>query len=161
VSDQAGADGVTRIVEVGAKDETERAATAECWVTTTREAVGHLVAGTKKGDPIQTAKIAGVIGVKQTPALLPHCHPIRVTGAEVIVEPEEAAGRLRVETTVRATDRTGVEMEALTAAAVAALSLYDTAKAFDRSARIDGLRLLRKSGGKSGDYVAETRGTTP
>ena len=115
----------------------------------------HLVAGTKKGDPIETAKIAGVIGVKQTPALLPHCHPIRVTGADVVVEPDEAAGRIRVETTVRATDRTGVEMEALTAAAVAALSLYDTAKAFDRAARIDGLRLLRKSGGKSGDYVAE------
>jgi len=127
VSEQAGADGVTRIVEVGAKPETERVATAECWVTTTSEAVGHLVAGTKKGDPIQTAKIAGVIGVKQTPALLPHCHPIRVTGADVTVEPDEAAGRLRV----------------------------DSAKAFDRAARIDGLRLLRKSGGKSGEYVAE------
>jgi cyclic pyranopterin phosphate synthase len=76
-----------------------------------------------------------------------------VTGADVTVEPDEAAGRLRVETTVRAIDRTGVEMEALTAAAVAALSLYDTAKAFDRAARIDGLRLLRKSGGKSGEYV--------
>lgn len=151
---QAGADGVTRIVEVGGKPETERVATAECWVTTTPEAVGHLVAGTKKGDPLQTAKIAGVIGVKQTPALLPHCHPVRVTGANVFVEPDEPGGRLRVETTVRAIDRTGVEMEALTAAAVAALSLYDTAKAFDRSARIDGLRLLAKSGGTSGDYVA-------
>jgi cyclic pyranopterin phosphate synthase len=154
-SDQAGADGVTRIVEVGDKPETERMATAECWVTTTAEAVGHLVAGTKKGDPIQTAKIAGVIGVKQTPALLPHCHPIRVTGADVTIEADEATGRLRVEATVRAVDRTGVEMEALTAAAVAALSLYDTAKAFDRSARIDGLRLLRKSGGTSGVYVAD------
>src|SRR5512134_2534825 len=122
---------------------------------TTPEAVGHLVAGTKKGDPIQTAKIAGVFGVKQTPALLPHCQPIRVTGADVVIEPDESVGRLRVETTVRATDRTGVEMEALTAAAVAALSLYDTAKAFDRAARIDGLRLLAKSGGKSGDYVAD------
>ncbi len=154
-SDQAGADGITRIVEVGAKAETDREAVAECVVTTTPEAVGHLVAGTKKGDPIATAKIAGVIGVKQTPALLPHCHPIRVTGAEVEIEPDEAAGTLRVRTTVRATDRTGVEMEALTAAAVAALSLYDTAKAFDRSARIDGLRLLAKSGGASGDYRAE------
>lgn len=152
---QAGADGVTRIVHVGAKPETERIATAECWVTTTPEAVEHLVAGTKKGDPIQTAKIAGIIGVKQTPALLPHCHPIRVTGAEVVIEPGRTDGRLRVETTVRAFDRTGVEMEALTSAAVAALSLYDTAKAFDRSARIDGLRLLAKAGGKSGDFVAD------
>ena len=154
-SDQAGADGVTRIVEVGAKPETAREATAECWVQMTPETVGQLVAGTKKGDPIQTAKIAGVIGVKETPRLLPHCHPIRVTGADVMIEPDASAGRIRVQTTVRAVDRTGVEMEALTAAAVAALSLYDTAKAFDRAARIDGLRLLVKSGGKSGDYRAE------
>jgi cyclic pyranopterin monophosphate synthase len=154
-SDQAGADGITRIVEVGAKPETEREATAECWITMTPEAVEQLLAGTKKGDPIQTAKIAGVIGVKETPRLLPHCHPIRVTGAEVELEPDATAGRIGVRTTVRAVDRTGVEMEALTAAAVAALSLYDTAKAFDRSARIDGLRLLAKSGGKSGPYRAE------
>jgi len=154
-ADQAGADGVTRIVEVGAKAETAREATAEAWLLTTPEAVGHLVAGTKKGSPIETAKIAGVIGVKKTPELLPHCHPIRVTGAEVVIEPDEAAGRIRVRTTVRATDRTGVEMEALTAAAVAALSLYDTAKAFDRAATIDGIRLLAKSGGKSGDYRAD------
>jgi cyclic pyranopterin phosphate synthase len=151
-SDQAGPDGITRIVEVGAKPETDREATAECVVTTTPDAVAHLMAGTKKGSPIETAKIAGVIGVKETPRLLPHCHPIRVTGAEVRIEPDPGAGRLRVQVTVRAHDRTGVEMEALTAAAVAALSLYDTAKAFDRAARIDGLRLLSKSGGASGDY---------
>jgi len=151
---QAGADDVTRIVEVGAKDETAREATAECWLTTTPEAVAHLVLGTKKGAPLETAKVAGMIGVKKTPDLLPHCHPIRVTGAEVRVEPDTDAGRIRVQTTVRAMDRTGVEMEALTAAAVAALSLYDTAKAFDRAARIDGLRLLAKSGGRSGDYAA-------
>ena len=154
-SDQAGADGVTRIVEVGAKPETDRRAVAECWVSMTPDAVMHLIAGTKKGDPIQTAKIAGVIGVKETPRLLPHCHPIRVTGAEVVVEPDPTGGRIRVQTTVHAHDRTGVEMEALTAAAVAALSLYDTAKAFDRAARIDGLRLLAKSGGKSGEFHAD------
>ena len=153
-SDQAGADGVTRIVGVGAKPETERLAVAECWLVSTPEAVENLVAGTKKGSPLETAKVAGIIGVKRTPDLLPHCHPIRVTGAEVALEPDVAAGRIRVQTTVRATDRTGVEMEALTAAAVAALSLYDTAKAFDRAAHIEGLRLLEKSGGKSGDYVA-------
>jgi len=151
---QAGADGVTRIVEVGAKPETEREAVAECWVTMTPEAAAQVVAGTKKGDPVQTAKIAGVIGVKETPRLLPHCHPIRVTGAEVEIDADAPAGRFRVQTTVRAIDRTGVEMEALTAAAVAALSLYDTAKAFDRAARIDGLRLLAKSGGKSDTYRA-------
>jgi len=153
-SDQAGADGVTRIVEVGAKDETAREAVAEAWLVSTPEGVGHLVAGTRKGSPLESAKLAGAIGIKRTPDLLPHCHPVRVTGAEVLVEPDGAAGRIRVQTTVRAIDRTGVEMEALTAAAVAALSLYDTVKAFDRSARIDGVRLLSKTGGKSGEYRA-------
>jgi cyclic pyranopterin phosphate synthase len=152
---QAGADGVTRIVEVGTKPETTREATAEAWLVTTSETVAELLSGTKKGAPIETAKVAGMMGVKRTPDLLPHCHPLRVTGADVVVEADEAAGRLRVVTTVRAFDRTGVEMEALTAATVAALSLYDTAKAFDRAARIEGIRLLAKSGGTSGDYRAE------
>ena len=143
-----------RIVEVGAKEVTDREAVAECTVIMTPDACARLVAGTSKGNPIEAARIAGVFGVKRTPDLLPFCHPIAVTGAEVTVEPEEATGRIKVRTSVRAMDRTGVEMEALTSAAVAALSLYDTAKAFDRSARIDGLRLLAKSGGKSGDYRA-------
>jgi cyclic pyranopterin phosphate synthase len=144
-----------RIVEVGAKDVTRREATAECVLTTTPEAVAALVAGTRKGNPMEAARIAGVMGVKRTPDLLPFCHPIAVTGAEVLVEADEGNGTVRVRTTVRANDRTGVEMEALTAAAVAALSLYDTTKEFDHAARIDGLRLLAKSGGKSGDYVAD------
>jgi cyclic pyranopterin phosphate synthase len=151
---QAGADGVTRIVEVGAKPETQREATAEGWLHTTAEAVAELIAGTKKGSPIETAKIAAIGGVKRTPELLPHCHPIRVTGVDVSVEPRED-GRIHVTVTVRAIDRTGVEMEALTGVAAAALSLYDTAKAFDRGARIEGIRLLAKSGGKSGDFVAD------
>ena len=144
-----------RIVEVGAKDVTEREAIAECVVTLTPEACAQLVAGTPKGNPLEAARIAGIMGVKRTPDLLPFCHPIAVTGAEVLVEPDAAAGRIVVRATVRARDRTGVEMEALTATAVAALSLYDTAKAYDRAARIDGLRLLEKRGGKSGHYVAE------
>jgi cyclic pyranopterin phosphate synthase len=146
---------VARIVEVGTKQITDREAVAECTISMTPEAVAQLVAGTPKGNPLEAARIAGIMGVKRTPDLLPFCHPIAVTGAEVVVEPDEAAGRIRIQTTVRAKDRTGVEMEALTAAAVAALSLYDTAKAFDRAARIDGLRLRSKRGGKSGDYVAE------
>ncbi len=149
-----GSDGAARIVEVGAKDVTEREAVAECVVSMTPEACAQLAAGTPKGNPIEAARVAGVMGVKRTPDLLPFCHPIAVTGAEVAVEPDPPAGRIRVQATVRATDRTGVEMEALTAAAVAALCLYDTAKPYDRAARIDGLRLLAKSGGKSGDYRA-------
>jgi cyclic pyranopterin phosphate synthase len=83
---------------------------------------------------------------------LPFCHPIALTGASVVLEPDAESGRIRVEAIVEANDRTGVEMEALTAAAVAALSLYDTAKAYDRAAEITGLHLVAKSGGKSGDY---------
>jgi cyclic pyranopterin phosphate synthase len=146
---------VARIVEVGAKQMTDREAVAECLVSMTPDACAQLVAGTPKGNPLEAARIAGVMAVKRTPDLLPFCHPIAVTGAEVLVVPDERNGTIRVQTTVRAHDRTGVEMEALTAAAVGALSLYDTAKAFDRAARIDGLRLLEKRGGKSGHYTAE------
>jgi cyclic pyranopterin phosphate synthase len=148
-------EGVARIVEVGAKQMTDREAVAECVVSMTPDACAQLVAGTPKGNPLEAARIAGVMAVKRTPDLLPFCHPIAVTGAEVLVEADERNGTIRVQTTVRAHDRTGVEMEALTAAAVGALSLYDTAKAFDRAARIDGLRLLEKRGGKSGSYTAE------
>jgi cyclic pyranopterin monophosphate synthase len=152
-AEQAGADGITRIVEVGAKSETAREAVAEGWLVTTPDAVAHLVAGTRKGMPIETAKVAAIGGVKRTPDLLPHCHPVRVTGVDVTVEPGDD-GRIRVQVAVRATDRTGVEMEALTGVTAAALSLYDTAKAFDRAARIEGVRLLSKTGGKSGEYRA-------
>jgi cyclic pyranopterin monophosphate synthase len=144
-----------RIVEVGDKQITEREAVAECVVSMSPAACARLIAGTPKGNPIEAARIAGVMGVKRTPDLLPFCHPIAVTGAEVLVEPDAETGRIRVQVTVRARDRTGVEMEALTASSVAALSLYDTAKAFDRAARIDGIRLLSKRGGKSGEYRAE------
>jgi cyclic pyranopterin monophosphate synthase len=144
-----------RIVEVGAKPKTDREAVAECVITMTPAACARLIEGTAKGDPLEAARIAGVMGVKRTPDLLPFCHPISVTGADVVVTPDAANGRIEVRTTVRAHDRTGVEMEALTAAAVAALSLYDTAKAFDRAARIDGLRLLEKRGGKSGHFIAD------
>jgi cyclic pyranopterin phosphate synthase len=144
-----------RIVEVGAKPKTDREAVAECVITMTPAACARLIEGTAKGDPLEAARIAGVMGVKRTPDLLPFCHPIAVTGADVVVSPDAASGHIVVRTTVRAHDRTGVEMEALTAGAVAALSLYDTAKAFDRAARIDGLRLLEKRGGKSGHYVAD------
>jgi cyclic pyranopterin monophosphate synthase len=141
-----------RIVEVGQKDVTERIAVAECTISMSTDAVAALVAGTRKGSPLEAAKVAGLMGAKRTPDLLPFCHPIALTGASIGVEPDEAAGSIRVEATVKALDRTGVEMEALTAAAVAALSLYDTANQFDRAAEINGLRLVSKSGGKSGDY---------
>ncbi|MGH2767169.1 MAG: cyclic pyranopterin monophosphate synthase MoaC [Actinomycetota bacterium] len=144
-----------RMVDVGAKDVTAREAVAECLFLAGAETIERLVAGTAKGDPVEAARIAGLMAVKRTPDLLPFCHPVAVTGAEVVVMPEPGAGRVVIRATVRAADRTGVEMEALTAAAVAALSLYDSAKAFERSARIADLRLMEKRGGKGGPYRAE------
>jgi cyclic pyranopterin phosphate synthase len=125
---------------------------AECTIAMTSEACAALVAGTPKGDPLEAAKVAGLMAAKRTPQLLPFCHPIALTGASLAVSPDVRVGVIRVEATMRANDRTGVEMEALTAAAIAALCLYDTAKAYDRAAEIGGLRLVSKSGGKSGEY---------
>ena len=142
----------SRIVDVGEKERTERVAVAECEIHMSSEACASLLAGTPKGDPLEAAKVAGLLGAKRTPDLLPFCHPIAITGASMLLEPHVDSGTIRIEATVKANDRTGVEMEALTAAAVAALSLYDTAKAFDRGAEISGLHLLSKSGGKSGNY---------
>jgi cyclic pyranopterin phosphate synthase len=142
----------SRMVEVGGKDITAREAVAECTIHMSPRACAALVAGTPKGDPLEAAKVAGLMAAKRTPDLLPFCHPVALTGASVVLEPRPETGTIRVEATVRANDRTGVEMEALTAAAVAALCLYDTAKGFDRAAEIDELRLVSKSGGKSGRY---------
>jgi cyclic pyranopterin phosphate synthase len=143
---------VARIVEVGGKRATDREAVAECIVSMTPDACARLVAGTPKGNPLEAARIAGVMGVKRTPDLLPFCPPIAVTGAEVLVEPDEASGTIRVRTTVRAHDRTGVEMEALTAVAVACLTVYDMVKAVDRGMVIEDVRLVSKSGGTRGDW---------
>ncbi|HEX2088804.1 MAG TPA: cyclic pyranopterin monophosphate synthase MoaC [Actinomycetota bacterium] len=140
------------MVEVGAKDSTAREATAECVIQMTPEACSTVVGGTPKGNPLEAAKVAGLLAAKRTPELLPYCHPVTLTGGAVLVEPDPESGAIRVEATITATDRTGVEMEALTAAAVAALSLYDTVKAYDRSAEITALRLVSKTGGKSGPY---------
>lgn len=141
-----------RIVEVGAKGVTAREAVAECVIHMQPGACRNLVAGTPKGNPLEAAKVAGLLAAKRTPEFLPYCHPVALTGASVVLEPNPESGTIRVEATITANDRTGVEMEALTAAAIAALSLYDTAKAYDRSAEITGLRLVSKSGGKSGTY---------
>jgi cyclic pyranopterin phosphate synthase len=143
-----------RMVEVGDKDVTDREAVAECTVRMTPQAVAKLVEGTPKGNPLEAARVAGLLAVKRTPELLPFCHPIRITGAEVEVEASAVDGVITVRARVRASDRTGVEMESLTGAAVAALSLYDTAKAYDRATVISDLRLRSKSGGRSGNYRA-------
>lgn len=145
---------MARIVDVGGKEVTEREAMASCTITMKPQACARLVEGTPKGNPIEAARIAGIMAVKRAPDLLPFCHPIAVTGAEVEVDPQPEVGRIEIRATVRAVDRTGVEMEALTGAAVAALTLYDAAKPYDRAAVISDLRLLGKRGGKSGEYSA-------
>lgn len=150
---EAEADRPARMVEVGGKAVTERQAVSECTIRMTPDACAALVAGTPKGDPLEAAKVAGLMAAKKTPDLLPFCHPIALTGASVVLEPDVSNGTIRIQATVKANDRTGVEMESLTAAAVAALSLYDTAKAYDRSAEISGLHLVSKTGGKSGSYT--------
>jgi cyclic pyranopterin phosphate synthase len=143
-----------RMVEVGQKDVTDREAVAEAEVRMRGETVERLQAGTSKGDPLEAARVAGLMAVKRTPDLLPFCHPVAITGAEVAVTPEPAGGRIAIRATVRARDRTGVEMEALTACAVASLSIYDTAKAFQRDAVIARVALVEKRGGAGGDYRA-------
>jgi cyclic pyranopterin phosphate synthase len=140
------------MVDVGDKDVTEREATATCIVRMLPRAVAQLEKGTPKGDPIEAARIAGLMAVKRTPDLLPFCHPIAITGAEVEVSTNQRDGTIEVRSRVTARDRTGCEMEALTAAAVAALSIYDTAKAYHRAAEIGELHLVKKRGGKSGTY---------
>jgi cyclic pyranopterin monophosphate synthase len=144
----------SRMVEVGDKDVTDRRAVAEAEVRMLPETVERLEEGTEKGLPLEAARIAGLMAVKRTPELLPFCHPVAVTGAEVEVASDRSGGRVGIRATVRARDRTGVEMEALTACAVAALSIYDTAKAFQRDAVIERIRLVEKGGGTGGDYRA-------
>ena len=155
MEDEVRGDDSSRLVEVGDKEVTVRAAVAEGTVVMTAEACRGLMAGTPKGDPLEAARVAGLMAMKRTADLLPFCHPIALTGAEVSVAPDPDAGVIRVRARARATDRTGVEMEALTAVSVAALSLYDTAKALDRGVVITDIRLLEKRGGRSGDYRAD------
>jgi cyclic pyranopterin monophosphate synthase len=147
----------SRMVDVGAKDISEREATAECVVRMSSASCERLVAGTPKGDPLEAARVAGLMAVKRTPDLLPFCHPVAVTSSEVTVEPRPTEGQVRIQAIVRARDRTGVEMESLTACAVAALSIYDTVKAFEPTAMIHGLVLVEKRGGKTGEFRAPGR----
>jgi cyclic pyranopterin phosphate synthase len=140
-----------KMVDVGGKERTERVAVATARLRMQPATVARIREGrVEKGDVLAAARLAGVMATKRTPDLIPLCHPIALTGVTVDVTLDDQGAAVRAE--VRTLDRTGVEMEALTAAAVAALSLYDTAKAFDRAAEITGLHLLSKSGGKSGTY---------
>jgi cyclic pyranopterin phosphate synthase len=145
--------GRAKMVDVSAKDETKREATARGRVIMRRETLALIASGgVPKGDVLAVAQIAGIMAAKRTHELIPMCHPLLLTGIDVTLTPNEARSCIEIETTVRTTGKTGVEMEALTAASVAALTVYDMCKAVERGIRIDGLRLVRKSGGKSGQW---------
>ncbi|MBO6716599.1 MAG: cyclic pyranopterin monophosphate synthase MoaC [Rhizobiaceae bacterium] len=147
------ASGEARMVDVGDKDVTERRARAEGRVTMQPETLETILAGNaKKGDVLGTARIAGIMAAKKTHDLIPLCHPLALNKVVVDIEPDRALPGLRVSAEVRVSGKTGVEMEALTAVSVACLTIYDMAKAIDRDMTIGDIRLMQKSGGRSGDY---------
>ena len=150
--------GAARMVDVSAKDTTEREATAEAVIVLSAEAFAAVAAGdAPKGDVLAAARIAGIIAAKKTPELIPLCHSIALSKAEVAFELQEEKKAVRISATIKTVARTGVEMEALTAATVAALTVYDMVKAIDKSAVIEAVRLIAKSGGKSGSFTAPLR----
>ncbi|WP_037082386.1 cyclic pyranopterin monophosphate synthase MoaC [Neorhizobium vignae] len=151
-----GASGEAHMVDVGDKAETSRSATAEGYVRMLPETLALIREGNaKKGDVIGTARLAGIMAAKKTSDLIPLCHPLMLTKVVVDITEDEQLPGLRVTATAKLTGKTGVEMEALTAASVACLTIYDMAKAVDRAMEIGGIRLLEKTGGKSGTYRAE------
>ncbi len=143
--------GAARMVDVSGKDVTARVATASGRVLVSEAVIGLLRGeGVPKGDALAVARLAGIMGAKQTPALIPLCHPLAISG--VTVDLAVADDAVEISATVRTTDRTGVEMEALTAVSVAALTVIDMVKAVDKGAVITDVRIETKSGGKSGDW---------
>jgi len=148
-------DGNAVMVDVSAKDDTARTATAEGRIEMLPETAALIAGrGVRKGDVLSIAQLAGIIGAKKTPDLIPLCHPIALSAVEVTLSLDTDASAVTVTATCRTTGKTGVEMEALTAVAVAALTVYDMCKAVDRGMRITGIRLIHKAGGKSGTYSA-------
>lgn len=147
--------GNAQMVDVSAKAETERVAVAAAWVKMLPQTLEIVRQGTaKKGDVLGVARLAGIMAAKRTPDLIPLCHPLPLARAAVALTPDPDLPGVRIEAEVKTTGRTGVEMEALTAASVAALTVYDMLKAVDRGMQIGGIRVLLKDGGASGRYEA-------
>ncbi len=150
------AEGRAIMVDVSGKPETERVATAGATILMSKETLALILrGGVKKGDVLSVAQLAGIMGAKRTPDLIPLCHPLALSSVTVELTPDPARSAIDITATCKVTGRTGVEMEALTAASVAALTVYDMVKAVDRGMIITDLRLLHKSGGKSGTYEAK------
>jgi cyclic pyranopterin phosphate synthase len=150
------------MVDVSGKDVTSRRAAAEAFVTLSAETLSLVIdGGGPKGDVLTVAELAGVMAGKRTAELIPLCHPLPLTDLVVSVTPDRAMGGLRVRAEVATTAQTGVEMEALTAASVAALTVYDMVKGVEREVEIRSIRLLSKSGGKSGDWQRAADAPSP
>lgn len=152
--------GHARMVDVSPKEATLRIAEARGSITMQPETLAQIVSGAMpKGDVLAVARVAGIMAAKRTPDLIPLCHPIALSGVTVDLTPVQATGdalaRIDISATVRCVGATGVEMEALTAVSVAALTIYDMCKAIDRGMRIEGVRLVLKSGGRSGEIILE------
>jgi cyclic pyranopterin phosphate synthase len=144
-------EGNARMVDVGGKNVTARVAVAEAHLLMGAETKRRLFSGDlPKGDALGVARVAAIMAAKQTPALIPLCHPIAIDGVDVEVAETESGARIQV--TARTTAKTGIEMEAMTAASIGAVALYDMIKGIDRGAEVGPVRLLHKSGGKSGDW---------
>jgi len=156
-------EGRASMVDVSDKESSERAASAEAIIALSAEAYRLVVSGTaKKGDVLATARLAGIMAAKKTSELIPLCHPLALSHVGVDFEPLAERNAFRIIASAKTTGPTGVEMEALTAAAVAALTVYDMVKAVDKGAVVESIRLLTKSGGKSGSYEASReRATDP
>lgn len=151
-----GEDGAANMVDVGDKDVTQRVAVAQGAISMQPATLELILKGDmKKGDVIGAARLAGIMAAKKTADLIPLCHPLALTKVSVEIEPDAELPGLRVRAIARVEGRTGVEMEALTACSVACLTLYDMAKAVDRAMTITDIRLVEKSGGKSGDWRAK------
>ena len=148
--------GRVRMVDVTEKRPSPRTAVAQGWIHMRAETLQRILAGSvSKGNVFETARIAGVMAAKKTADLIPMCHPLNLTHVQVDFAVDEARHRVRIEATARIVDQTGIEMEALTAVSVAALTLYDMCKAIDKGMTITGICLLKKTGGKSGTFVRE------
>jgi len=150
------AEGNARMVDVGEKALTERTATARGTVLMAAETLQKIQdRGFKKGDVLSIAQLAGIMGAKRTPDLIPLCHPLMLTSVKVSLTPDPARNAVDIEATCKLTGQTGVEMEALTAVSVAALTVYDMCKAVDKAMHITDVRLVHKAGGKSGEFTAD------
>jgi cyclic pyranopterin phosphate synthase len=148
--------GQARMVDVGGKGATERMAVAEGRVIMSKATLERVLEGNAlKGDVLGAARLAGIMAAKRTHGLIPLCHPLPITKVEIEIDPEHSLPGFLVRATVKVTAQTGVEMEALVAASIACLTIYDMCKAIEKGMRIEGVRLLEKTGGKSGPWKAE------